>query len=174
MTPYHALKICLYQTLSLHLLQCLCQNVIFLSHTQSCVCRYSISLPYFHTWATFSISETYTLASSLGLILLVQGILACSSWSQFFLSLDTHLKLWFHQTLDIFLSNKFRNILRLFDVLPNFPFTTSETMDDCYLQTWYLRVAERLKTEDLRTLGNISKVPKFHRMIASKFHRMIA
>ena len=27
----------------------------------------------------------------------------------------------------------FHNILRLFDVLPNFPFTTSETMGDCYL-----------------------------------------
>ena len=25
------------------------------------------------------------------------------------------------------------HILRLFDVLPNFPFTTSETMGDCYL-----------------------------------------
>ena len=32
------------------------------------------------------------------------------------------------------------NILRLFDVLPNFPFTTSETMRDYYLQTWYLQV----------------------------------
>ena len=44
----------------------------------------------------------------------------------------------------------FHNILRLFDVLPNFPFTTSETMGDHYLQTWYVRlasrVAERLKT----------------------------
>ena len=45
--------------------------------------------------------------------------------------------------------NPFNNILRLFDVLPNFPFTTSETMGDYYLQTWYIRVtsrvAERLK-----------------------------
>ena len=29
--------------------------------------------------------------------------------------------------------NQFHNILRRFDVLPNFPFTTSETMDNYYL-----------------------------------------
>ena len=29
--------------------------------------------------------------------------------------------------------NHFYNILRLFDVLPNFPFTTSEMMHDYYL-----------------------------------------
>ena len=29
--------------------------------------------------------------------------------------------------------NLFHNILRLFDVLPNFPFTTSETMANYYL-----------------------------------------
>ena len=29
--------------------------------------------------------------------------------------------------------NQFHNSLRLFDVLPNFPFTTSETMGDYYL-----------------------------------------
>ena len=29
--------------------------------------------------------------------------------------------------------NQFRHILRLFDVLPNFPFTTTETMGDYYL-----------------------------------------
>ena len=29
--------------------------------------------------------------------------------------------------------NQFHNILRLFDVLPNFPFTPSETMCDYYL-----------------------------------------
>ena len=29
--------------------------------------------------------------------------------------------------------NDFHNILRLFDVLPNFPFTISETMRDYYL-----------------------------------------
>ena len=32
-----------------------------------------------------------------------------------------------------FVSNHFHNILRLFDVLPNFPLTTSETMRDYYL-----------------------------------------
>ena len=36
--------------------------------------------------------------------------------------------------------NHFHNILRRFDVLPNFPFTTSEMMRDYYLQTWYIRV----------------------------------
>ena len=30
-------------------------------------------------------------------------------------------------------NNHFHNILRCFDVLPNFPFTTSETMHDYYL-----------------------------------------
>ena len=66
--------------------------------------------------------------------------------------------------------NHFHNVLRLFDVLPNFPFTTSETTDDYYLQTWYIRVAsqvaKRLKTLDLRKLGNIRKVSKLDRMIA--------
>ena len=46
--------------------------------------------------------------------------------------------------------NQFHNILRLLDVLSNFPFATSETMGDYYLKTWYLRVtprvAKRLKT----------------------------
>ena len=37
--------------------------------------------------------------------------------------------------------NHFHNILRLFNVLIIFPFTTSETMCDYYLETWYLRVA---------------------------------
>ena len=36
-----------------------------------------------------------------------------------------------HHVLSIY--NHFHNILRLFDVLPNFPFTTSETMGDYYL-----------------------------------------
>ena len=54
-----------------------------------------------------------------------------------------------------------RNISRSFHVLPNFPFTASETMCG-----WYLRVAERLKTYDLRKIGNIRKLSKLHRMIA--------
>ena len=32
-----------------------------------------------------------------------------------------------------FADNQIHNILRLFDVLPNFPSTTSETMGDYYL-----------------------------------------
>ena len=39
-------------------------------------------------------------------------------------------------------------------------------MRDCYLKTWYVRVtsgfAERLKTSDLRKLGNIRKVSKLN------------
>ena len=66
--------------------------------------------------------------------------------------------------------NYFRYVLRFFDVLPNFPFTTSEIIQDYYLYTAYvqvlLRVAERLKTYDLWKLGNIRKVPKLPRMIA--------
>ena len=44
-----------------------------------------------------------------------------------------------------FADNHFHNILRLFDILPNFLFTTSEKMRNDYLSTWYIRVAERLK-----------------------------
>ena len=33
----------------------------------------------------------------------------------------------------IFTDNQFRNILRLFDVLPNLAFTTNETVCDYYL-----------------------------------------
>ena len=62
--------------------------------------------------------------------------------------------------------NHFHNILRLFGALPNFLFTTSETMHNYYLQTWYIQFAQRLKTWDFRKLGNIRKVPKLHRTIA--------
>ena len=69
-----------------------------------------------------------------------------------------------------FANNHFPNILRLVDVLPNFPFTTRETIGDYYLETWYIRAASRvakpLQTEDLRKLGNITNVPKLHGMIA--------
>ena len=48
-----------------------------------------------------------------------------------------------------FAYNHFHNILRLFDVLPNFPFTPNETMCDYYL-VCDIRVAsgvaEQLKT----------------------------
>ena len=40
--------------------------------------------------------------------------------------------------------NHFHNILRIFDVLPNVPSTTSKTMGDFYLQTRYIQVAERV------------------------------
>ena len=46
--------------------------------------------------------------------------------------------------------NQFYDILRLFDVLPNFRFTTSETMCDYYLQTRYIRVALRVAEQLLR------------------------
>ena len=52
--------------------------------------------------------------------------------------------------------------MRHFDVLPNFAFTTSETMSYYYLQTWHIGVAsgvaERLKTWNLRILGNTRKL----------------
>ena len=35
--------------------------------------------------------------------------------------------------IEIIAHNHFHNILRLFDVLTNFPFTTNETMRDYYL-----------------------------------------
>ena len=36
--------------------------------------------------------------------------------------------------------------MRLFDVLPNFLLSTSETMRDYYLSTWYVRLVEQRKT----------------------------
>ena len=66
--------------------------------------------------------------------------------------------------------NEFHNILRHVHVLPNFPFTTRETMYHYYLQRWYIRVgsrvAEQLKTEYHAKLGNIRKLSKLHTMIA--------
>ena len=50
-------------------------------------------------------------------------------------------------------------ILRLFDVLPNFLFTTSETIREYYLQTWYIRVAERLKIEYLTQSNPLVTIP---------------
>ena len=48
----------------------------------------------------------------------------------------------------------FHNILRLYDVLTNFTFTTNEITRDYYLQTWYVQVASRaveaLKTWEIR------------------------
>ena len=50
--------------------------------------------------------------------------------------------------------NHFDNILRFFDVLPNFYFTTSETMCDYYLPIWYIRVTSRVAKRLKRILGN--------------------
>ena len=70
--------------------------------------------------------------------------------------------------------NHFQNIFRVFYVLPNFPFTTSGTMRDYYLPTWYLQVASpiavRLKAEDLRKLGNIREASQLHR---TKFQGLV-
>ena len=63
-----------------------------------------------------------------------------------------------------FLENQLHNILRL--VLQNFLLTTSEAMGGYYLSTWCIRVAARLKTQDLRKLGNIRKVSKLQKMKA--------
>ena len=56
-----------------------------------------------------------------------------------------------------FADNWIDNIMRLFNVLPNFAFTISKTMADYYLYTLYIRVASRvakwLFVEDLRGLG---------------------
>ena len=44
----------------------------------------------------------------------------------------------------VFDYNHLHNILRHVDVSPNFPFITSETMRDYYLQIWYVRVTSRV------------------------------
>ena len=60
---------------------------------------------------------------------------------KYHLQTKDYLQLWYstYRNVEILLLNylsnynHFHNILRLLDVLPNFPFTTSETMDDYYL-----------------------------------------
>ena len=91
----------------------------------------------------------------------------------YFMCFEKHFKqnsCSFCSICSLFIYNQFHNILRLFDVLPNFSFTTSETMCGYYLRTWYIRVVsqvtERLRTWDLRKLGNIRTLSKLHRMIA--------
>ena len=55
----------------------------------------------------------------------------------------------------IFTYSYFHDILRLFDVWPNFTFTSSETIRDFYLSTWHIRVAHELPNDwSLRILGN--------------------
>ena len=69
-----------------------------------------------------------------------------------------------------FADNQFDNISGNFDVLPNFSFTTSETMNYYYLETCYLgvasQVAERLKTQHIRKLEKISKLCQHHGVVA--------
>ena len=48
-------------------------------------------------------------------------------------TLNVIIKIWWLENQILQSNNHFHNIFRLFDVLPNFPFTTSETMRDCYL-----------------------------------------
>ena len=45
--------------------------------------------------------------------------------------------------------------MRLFDVLSNFIFTTSETICDYYLQTWYIRVAAVLLNQLNTTFSTV-------------------
>ena len=40
---------------------------------------------------------------------------------------------YYNFVLKMHANNQFHNILTIFDVLPNFPFTTNETMGDYYL-----------------------------------------
>ena len=64
-----------------------------------------------------------------------------------------------------FYYNHFHNILRLFDVLTNFSFTTSETMRDYYYKHGIYKLPLELPN-DLRKVGNIRNVFKPHRMMA--------
>ena len=48
--------------------------------------------------------------------------------------------------------NHFHNTLRLFDVLPNFHFTKSETIHDYYLWIWYILVASRVAKQFKKSL----------------------
>ena len=58
--------------------------------------------------------------------------------------------------------NHFHNILRLFNVLSNFPFTTSESIARLLLTNMYIRVAELLlKFRVLRNKKILRKCLKF-------------
>ena len=61
-----------------------------------------------------------------------------------------------HRNLFVHLKyNQFQNILRVFDVLSNFLFTTSETMDDYYFKHGMYELPHALPNDlRLRTLGN--------------------
>lgn len=57
--------------------------------------------------------------------------------------------------------NHGKNILTLFHLFAQFLFTTKKSEQDCYNQKFNVQatseVVERLKTEDLRKLGNFKK-----------------
>ena len=57
--------------------------------------------------------------------------------------------------------NSGHNIMRIFDLLPNFPFFTSERKPDYYIRVAW-QVAERLKTQELRKLGKLKIMSKLH------------
>ena len=78
---YYSLNIGLCQNFSIHLLQCLCKNLLPLSQTQSCLYPNSIALRYFLNQAACGHSEIHSLACCLGPILVVKGTLAYSSRS---------------------------------------------------------------------------------------------
>ena len=69
-------------------------------------------------------------------------IFCTSYWSYWTIKLKTQVSIlwkletwsltWFSQVRCLCNYNQFHNILRLFDVLPSFPFTARETMGDYY------------------------------------------
>ena len=67
---------------------------------------------------------------------------------------------YFHVLVIKLTYNLGQNIRRLFDFLAKFVFTTSETELDYYHQKVSARVVERLKTQDLKKLGNFQKIPE--------------
>ena len=66
----------------------------------------------------------------------------------------------------LLLKNHGHNIMRIFDVLPHFPFTTSERKSRLLVLNWFIRVAsrvsERLKTYDLGKLRKLRITSKLH------------
>ena len=63
----------------------------------------------------------------------------------------------FKNTQCLKLESHGKNIFRLFDVLALFPFSKSETELDYFQQTLYIRVSERLKSQDIRKSGKSLK-----------------
>ena len=117
----------------------------------------SMDLPRSHFWEIYGWCTRFSRVTKVSQILVshfttpfsgcLQAYLEPSQTSQwsFFAKILNSFK-----PLTIFDCNHFHNILRIFDILPNSPFTGSETMRDYYIWTWYLRVASRL-AEQLKT-----------------------